>query len=69
MVLPCGQYIDVREDETKKEKYLDHLVETNYPICTEVFLEGERKKRNLYDYEPPPPKLSCPINPAELCST
>ena len=66
--LPCGinNTNHKRNGSNYRQVLLEHMAETNCPICTQFYLAGERRKREYYthEYSPPP---SCPINPQELC--
>ena len=48
--LPCGHKIIKYPDKTERELLLEHLVNTQCPICMLEYTQGERKKRKLNQY-------------------
>jgi len=69
-VLPCGHIAIKYPDLTEREILLDHITRTQCQTCTQLYLQGERRKRNHYNIDAPRISQSCSYDPLEqACQT
>ena len=67
--LPCGHIAIKYPDLTEREILLDHITRTQCQTCTQLYLQGERRKRNHYNIDAPVYQ-SCSYDPIEqACQT